>query len=94
MTDFQITDMDHGPESWTPEPEQAALNDTYNFWKSLVLGKWPNCDGILAWFLYQLGSEFLVRGDLDAVGDILEILHPLDHNLAALLSSKVGYQIP
>jgi len=55
-----------------------------------VLGKWSNCDGIMAWFLYQLGYKFLLRGDLEAMEEILDILRGLDHNLAALLSSRVG----
>ena len=91
MPDFRSTDTDFGPEGWVPEPGQAPLNGVHNSWKSLVLGKCYNCDGIMAWFLYQLGYGFLVRGDLDAVGEILEILRPLDHNLAALLSSRLGH---
>jgi hypothetical protein len=89
MADFQLPDKDSGPESLAPEPGQATLNVVHNSWQSLVLGKWSNCDGIMAWFLYQLGYKFLMRGDLEAMEEILEILRGLDHNLAALLSSRV-----
>ena len=91
MADFRLTDTDSGPGSCAPERGQAPLNGVHNSCKSLRLGKWSNCDGIMAWFLYHLGYKFLVSGDLDAVGEILEILRPLDHNLAALLSSRVGH---
>ncbi len=91
MSDIPITDKDFGLESRTPESCQASTHGARNSWKSLVLKNWPNGDGIMAWFLYQMGYEFLVSGNLDAVGEVVEILRPLDHNLAALLSSRVCY---
>jgi hypothetical protein len=86
---MKMTDSDSNPGNWATEQSGAAAPGSRNFWVSLMMSQWPNPDGILAWVLYSLGYAFLVSDDRDSVLEILEILRPLDNNLAALLSSKV-----
>ena len=83
-----MTDSDSNPGNWATKQSSAAAPDSRNPWDSLMMSQWPNPDGILAWVLYSLGYAFLVSDDRDSVLEILEILRPLDNNLAALLSSK------
>jgi len=54
-----------------------------------LISQWRNSDGITAWILYQVGYNFLVSDDIDSVLEIIDILRPIDSNLAALLASKV-----
>jgi hypothetical protein len=86
---MKMMDSDANPESGATEQSGAAAPDSRNFWNSLMISQWPNPDGIMAWVLYSLGYAFLVSDDLDSVLEIVKILHPIDNNLAALLSSKV-----
>jgi len=89
LTLMKMTDSDSNPGNWATEQSGAAAPGPRKLWDSLMMSQWPNPDGIMAWVLYSLGYAFLVSNDRDSVLEILEILRPLDNNLAALLSSKV-----